>query len=65
MAKVTVARLVLDGSEKNELDFKYDINVNTEGVFSTTLPKEIVELFATSGMTNNNAIRNSFFDKLL
>lgn len=50
MAKVCTVKISKDGSVKNELTFSYDINVSTDGVFSTTLPKDIVELFKSAGL---------------
>lgn len=50
MAKVSTELLCLDGSEKKELKFRYDVSVDKEGIFSTTLPKEIVELFQTANI---------------
>lgn len=50
MAKVSTETLRLDGSTRSELNFKYDINVDKEGVFSTTLPKDIVLLFQSENI---------------
>jgi hypothetical protein len=55
MPKVITERCVLDGAEEKQLDFRYDIYVSAEGLFSTTLPKHIVALFqdANVGLKKN------------
>lgn len=59
MAKVSTELLCLDGSEKAELKFKYDVNVDKEGLFSTTLPKDIVELFKDANIDlHQNRMKN-------
>ena len=45
---------------KGDLKFTYRVNVNKEGVFSTTLPAEAVVLFEKAGLTfYKNKLRNS------
>lgn len=51
MAKVSTERIVLSGAEKNDFKFSYDINVDKEGLFSTTLPKDIVKLFQDANVS--------------
>lgn len=66
MARLSTETLSLDGAVKKELYFKYDINVNKDGSFSTTLPKEIVEFFLAAGIkTGVNMLSNRgyFTDK--
>lgn len=59
MGKVSTETLSIDGSEKNELKFKYDINVDKEGLFSTTLPQDIVQLFKEANIDlQQNRLRN-------
>ncbi len=50
MAKVKTGIAKADGAVKNELVIKYDINVTTKGVFTTTLPGESVDKLVELGV---------------
>ncbi len=50
MAKLKTQTLVFDGAERNELTIKFDVNVNKDGTFSTTLPPDIVQLLAEANI---------------
>ncbi len=59
MAKVKTERFSFDGSVRNEVQFSTDINVSKEGLFSTTLPKDIVELLESAQInTGSNQLKN-------
>ncbi len=65
MAKVSTERIELKGSQSKEdyhaydLSFKYDIYVNRDGIFSTTLPANIVALFKDANVdVGKNRIGN-------
>lgn len=55
MAKLRTTKLSFDGIERGELEFSIDVYVNTDGEFTTTLPKEIAEQFEEAGL---NLIKN-------
>lgn len=63
MAKLDTIRIVLDGAEKQELDFRFDVNVNKDGQFTTTLPESITERFLDAGLTlgRNRMGRHGYF----
>lgn len=50
MPRLTTERMRMDGAIENEINFKYDINVSKDGIFSTMLPKDIVELFENANV---------------
>lgn len=63
MAKLRTEKIKMDGSVKGELEFKYDINVNKDGTFTTTIPQNIVELFdaAQIDLSRNQLRRKGYF----
>ena len=50
-------------AEPEELNFKYDVYINKEGIFTTTLPEEMVRLFEDGGIKfdSNRMGRSGFF----
>lgn len=59
MPKFKTERITLDGSERNELDFKIDVNITEGGMFTTTLPEKIMLLFKDAGISlHTNGRRN-------
>lgn len=56
MPEVTTEKVFLHGTERNEFKMSYDINVTTDGTFTTTLPAEFVQLFkaANIDLSRNN-----------
>lgn len=68
MARLKTVRVSFDGSERNELQFKYDVHVSQQGLFTTTIPKEISELFKNAGIDlykNNVGNPGYFYDKTI
>ena len=68
MPKVTTETIHLDGAVKKELVFKYDISVGVDGVFATTLPKDVVEKLMDAGITllhNRQKTRGYFYDNTI
>lgn len=72
MPKVKTESFSFDGSISKELQFKTDIFVDKEGTFSTTLPKDIVELFkeanidlSTNRMGNAGYLSDTKYDGLI
>lgn len=49
----------MDGSEKSELVFQYDINVNASGEFTTTIPKTIADMFQKAGVETGKNHQNN------
>lgn len=59
MPKLSTERIRLNGAVENEIDFKFDISVSKEGVFSTMIPKDVVELFTNANVDlNKNRLYN-------
>jgi hypothetical protein len=50
MAKLKTVWIQESGAEENELDFKYEINVTKEGLFTALLPERITRLFKQAGI---------------
>lgn len=50
MPKYKTERIILDGAEKKELDFKIDVFINEDGFFTATLPDQIASLFKEKGI---------------
>jgi hypothetical protein len=72
MPKFKTERFIMDGSVKGELNFKYDIYIDKDGVFSTTLPQDIVALFEKAQirmhinkMKNRGYVTSSTYDGLV
>lgn len=65
MAKVSTERFRIEAEGNKELflDFKIDINVTKDGMFSATLPKEVVEEFKKSqiDLATNRARNEGYF----
>jgi len=59
MAKLKTETLVFDGVERREFKIKFDIHVNKDGSFTTTLPADIVKLFEEANISvNTNKLGN-------
>ncbi len=59
MPKVKTIRVLKDGSVINEIDFRYDVYVDKEGAFTTTIPEDIAKLLKDSGFdTFKNRLGN-------
>lgn len=59
MTKVSTEKIAFDGSEKREYTLIFDINVDKEGLFSTTLPKDCVEMLEAVGFElRQNRLKN-------
>jgi len=55
MPKITTGRIITD-----QIEFSYNINVNSEGIFNTTIPKEAAEKIESVGIKLDvNRVRNS------
>ncbi len=63
MAKLKTETLVFDGAERHELTIIFDVNVNKDGTFSTTLPPDIVQLLAEANidMAQNQLGKKGYF----
>jgi len=60
MPKLITERIIMDGAIEKEINFKYDISVSKDGIFSTMLPKDVSELFANA---NVDMARNRLYNK--
>ncbi len=58
-----MVRIKTQGFYSDNLDFKYEVNVDTEGNFTTTIPKNIVEMFEKIDikLQNNRLNHPGFF----
>lgn len=69
MAKVSTEKINIAYSDKDDgLKFSFDINVDKDGIFSTTLPTSVVELFESAQIKmgrNRMKNRGYFTDKTL
>ncbi len=66
MAKLSTEKLTIEDERGGKLRFQYDINVNKDGSFTTTLPDDIVKLFIDAGLKlKHNQLGNKgyFSDK--
>jgi hypothetical protein len=66
MSKLRTEQITIDQKEGGKLQFKYDIYVNKDGTFTTTLPIDIAKLFQDAGVDlSNNQLGNKgyFSDK--
>jgi hypothetical protein len=63
MAKLKTEKLVFDGTEKREFAISFDINVNKDGSFTTTIPSDIVKLFedASIDVSRNQLGNKGYF----
>lgn len=62
MGKVKTIHVSFDGINKKELEFKYDVSVNTEGEFTTTLPEDIARRLEEAGIqTKRNRLKKYGF----
>lgn len=64
MPVLKTQRMRLDGATPNELDFKYQVSVNSEGLFTCTLPEDIAELLMNRGieLRQNRMKRYGYFE---
>ncbi len=54
-----MAKLATEKIKIEEFSFSYDVNVNKDGTFTTTLPSDIVTLFSAANVAlNHNRMRN-------
>ncbi|MDD4970846.1 MAG: hypothetical protein PHT07_15570 [Paludibacter sp.] len=63
MAKVRTEQITIDHKEGGKLQFKYDIYVNKDGTFATTLPEDITKLFDDAGvdLSRNQIKKKGYF----
>lgn len=53
-------RITMDGSVKNELDFKTEVFIDADGLFTTTIPESIAQILKSAGVDlNRNTRRGS------
>jgi len=50
MAKVSTEKMRLDDDDKASI-FKFDVNVSKDGIFSTTLPKDVVKILKDANVS--------------
>lgn len=65
MAKLKTETLAFDGIERREFKVKFDVYVNKDGSFTTTLPEDIVKLFEEANIqVNTNKLgRKGYFSE--
>ena len=57
-----MATIITQYCKTENLSFKYSVLVNKEGIFATTLPKEVVDKLHSAGIeTDHNRLRNRGF----